>query len=87
VAASILWKLASWRFRVLGIAQPLHQGLFPGKDEFFEQTEATAEVSPDAITDKAQPMPLATPVDEHTQPDLRGTVMVEEKPEEGKSGD
>jgi ABC-type transport system involved in multi-copper enzyme maturation permease subunit len=92
VAASLLWKLASSKFRVLGIAQPEHQGLFPVKDQFFESSEEqpglpSVEVQPVVLATLAEPVPLATPVDEVVKPELRGAVMIEERQEEGKSGE
>ncbi|MBL8795962.1 MAG: ABC transporter permease subunit [Planctomycetia bacterium] len=47
LAASFLWRLALHRFRELGIAQPLHRGLFGGSDNpFLEQLEAVPLAQP-----------------------------------------
>jgi ABC-type transport system involved in multi-copper enzyme maturation permease subunit len=48
VAASILWKMASSRFRTLGVAQPLHQGIFPVHDNPFMTSAATEAATADA---------------------------------------
>jgi ABC-type transport system involved in multi-copper enzyme maturation permease subunit len=65
--ATLIWKLAAARFRVLGIAQPLHQGVFPGSSNpFLEQAG----------------VPLAAPVDEaDTHITVRGALLIEDKHE------
>lgn len=67
ILATVIWKLAAARFRVVGIAQPLHQGIFPGGDNPF-LAAADAEA------------PLAAPVEEsETQITGSGTVLVDDK--------
>jgi ABC-type transport system involved in multi-copper enzyme maturation permease subunit len=66
VAASILWKLASARFRVLGIAQPLHQGIFGGSDNPFlaePKEEAVPDAEPATAVDEHVTVPMALPGD------------------------
>jgi ABC-type transport system involved in multi-copper enzyme maturation permease subunit len=65
--ASLIWKLAAARFRVLGIAQPLHQGVFPDSGNPFLEQGA---------------VPLAAPVDEvETHVIVRDALMIEEQHE------
>jgi ABC-type transport system involved in multi-copper enzyme maturation permease subunit len=93
LTASVLWKLATKRFRILGVAQPLHQGLFPGKDPFIEgegaATTADSAAGQEAIREPDVAVPLATPVDESVTPTLHGAVLIEEKhdqPADGANG-
>ena len=57
VAASMLWKVASARFGALGIAQPLHKGLFGGSENPF-----VAELAPDVDVELAAPVVEAPPL-------------------------
>jgi ABC-type transport system involved in multi-copper enzyme maturation permease subunit len=64
--ASIVWKLAAARFRVLGIAQPIHQGVFPGSSNPFWQPEKAntiPEAAPSSAIQEAAIVPLAAPVE------------------------
>lgn len=82
ISASLLWKLACSRFRILGIAQPLHLGLFPGKDQFFEgEAPAESPAPAVAVVETSEPVPLATPVEDGVKPELRGAVLIEEEQE------
>jgi hypothetical protein len=90
LASGFLWRLALGRFRALGLAQPLHQGVFPGSDNPFAEP-VTVEAEPVVVGElvsgpsdaaPAAAVPVALPAGNEA-PALRGAVLLEEERGDG----